>query len=71
MPLQIEAFLPLIIIGGALYAGGPLLDYTHRFFNNGKVQPDCTLLSWPFPATAVHDGQFRQADGRARCPGYR
>jgi hypothetical protein len=37
MPLQFEAFLPLFIVGGALYAAGPLLDYTHRFFNNGKV----------------------------------
>lgn len=37
MPLQFEAFLPLAVIGAALYAAGPILDHTHRFFNDGKV----------------------------------
>ncbi len=33
-----QSFLPLAIVGGALFAAGPLLLTTHRFFNNGKVK---------------------------------
>jgi hypothetical protein len=38
MPLPVQAVYPLVIVGGALAFGGYALDYTYRFFNNGKVQ---------------------------------
>lgn len=34
-----QSFLPLAIVGGALFAAGPILLTTHRLFNNGKVSP--------------------------------
>lgn len=37
MPFPLEAVYPLIIVGVVLAAGGVALDYTNRFFNNGKV----------------------------------
>lgn len=35
--IPFQSLLPLGIVGAALFAGAPLLHYTHRFFNNGKV----------------------------------
>jgi hypothetical protein len=37
MGIPIEALYPLAIVGAALAMGGVALDYTSRWFNNGKV----------------------------------
>lgn len=36
MPLQLEAFLPFVIVAGVLSIGTYVMDHTHRYFNNGK-----------------------------------
>ena len=55
MPLQLEAFLPFVIIGGALCAAAPILNYTHRYFNKGKVITTALALLIP-AASPNHDG---------------
>lgn len=37
MAFPVQGVYPLGIVAGALIAGGFALDYTYRFFNNGKV----------------------------------
>lgn len=39
MPIPFEALLPLGIVAVALTVGGTAIDYTQRYFNNGKVLP--------------------------------
>ncbi len=58
MPLQFEAFLPLVVIGAALYAAGPILDHTQRLFNNGKVFNFHTIPDLRILASAVYDGHI-------------
>jgi hypothetical protein len=37
MPFPFQALYPLVIVSGVLFFGGYAIDYTHRYFNNGKV----------------------------------